>query len=611
MKHLFSFFLLFTSIAAFAQTPPPSVSEEIIVTASAVPETVESTPASVTVVTKKEIDRRAARDLAEVLREVPGLTISRTGSPGRVTSLFSRGGNSTHTLVLWNGIEINNPYFAGYDWGRFSTSGVEQVEIVRGPYSALYGSDAVAGVVNVLSAPRTSGTRAVFEAGGHGLRNLQLATTRAGAASSFSASYERREDDGFADNDDFSQRSAHLLWRFGGEGSFGAGVAARYTAYELGIPTNLDASGGALIPSPNRRQDGREFQVAVPLRQTFGPVHTELTLAESRRTDDYEDPDDPFGFVSATTESETRRARLTARMSTGIGTIVLGGEYERAVVDEVSNFGTSLEGESRTERSFFIEDRYSRPFGDTSRLELSAGFRYDRYETFGSERSPRIAAAWISGNHKFRGAYGEAFRAPSIGELYFPFSGNVGLDAERSSSIEAGYDVALGGSGLASITLFRSRYRNLIVFDNATFAFANAGRARTAGMELSFERELSQSAYLSASYTLLEAEAEENDEPLIRRPRHSGSVQWGYRRGNTDTNIALLHTGRRDDIMAVTPFDRVSSRAYTTVDVTTQLRSGRFTPYIKVENVTDTEYEEVFGYPSPGRRTIFGVRVGL
>src|SRR5882757_4636087 len=114
MKSILVFILTLTAISVFGQAAP-SASGEIVVTASAMPETVESTPAAVTVITQKEIEQHAARDLADVLREVPGLTISRTGSPGKATSLFTRGANSTHTLVLWNGIEINNPYFAGYD----------------------------------------------------------------------------------------------------------------------------------------------------------------------------------------------------------------------------------------------------------------------------------------------------------------------------------------------------------------------------------------------------------------------------------------------------------------------------------------------------------------
>src|SRR3954462_10873593 len=162
-------FIIITLIAVSAIAQTPKAADEIVVTASAIPETVESTPASVTVITRKEIEQHAARDLADVLREVPGLTISRTGSPGKATSLFTRGAASTQTLVLWNGIEINNPYFSGYDWGRFSTAGVAQVEVVRGPFSALYGSDAVAGVINVLTEPAATGVRAEVQSGGHGL----------------------------------------------------------------------------------------------------------------------------------------------------------------------------------------------------------------------------------------------------------------------------------------------------------------------------------------------------------------------------------------------------------------------------------------------------------
>ncbi|MGZ7039546.1 MAG: TonB-dependent receptor, partial [Thermoanaerobaculia bacterium] len=147
---LASFFLFFSFLfSSFAQSPV-SASAQIVVTASSVPESVESTPASVTIVTKADIEKREARDVTDVLREVPGVNVSRTGSPGKTTSLFMRGGSSKQALVLWNGVEMNNAYLSAYNFGQLSTAGVEKVEIIRGPYSALYGSDAVSGVVNVL-----------------------------------------------------------------------------------------------------------------------------------------------------------------------------------------------------------------------------------------------------------------------------------------------------------------------------------------------------------------------------------------------------------------------------------------------------------------------------
>ena len=602
------FLLLSFLTAAFPLFSQQQLTDEIIVTASALPEAVEATPAAVTVVTREEMDDRAARDVADVLREVPGLILSRTGSQGRATSLFTRGSNSNHTLVLWNGIEITNPYFSGYDWGRFSTVGVEQVEVVRGPYSALYGSDAVAGVVNVLTTSKRSGFRALAEGGGHGLRNGGVTGSYAGAALHASASYEAREDDGFAANDDFSQDSASAALRWNATPSMHAGISARYTTYDLGIPFNLNFAGDALVPSLERRQDGSERQLAIPFEHTLGNRFSyDVTLAESRRDDRFADPEDPYGLTETSTESTTRRARLTTRANTAIGTIVAGGEYEHAEVDDVTNFGPNFTGGERTERSVFVEDRLTRQLTPMSRLEVSAGARWDDYETFGSELSPRLAVAWIAGSNKIRAAYGEAFRAPAVGELYFPFMGNPDLEAERSRSIEAGYDHA---SGFAA-TLFRSDYDDLIIFGLATNRFENVGAANAHGLELALERRLTRALHASLSYTFTETEEEGADRPLVRRPRHAGSLFLGYDAGRVRTNLVATYTGERADFLPVAPFSRTTNDAHTIVDANVQIDLGRVTPYFKIENITDADYQEVLGYTSPKRRAVLGVRFAM
>ncbi len=197
-------------LAQSPQVPSPSptpIGEEIVVTASTLPESIESTPSSVTVITRAQIEKREARDVADVLRDVPGLAVARSGTPGRVASLFTRGGNSTQTLVLWNGIELNNPYFSGYDWGRFSTAGVQQIEVARGPFSALYGSEAMTGVVNVLTGGRTYGALDL-EGGQNGFFNGAASGAFSGDHFATNAALERRNDDGFAANDDFSQTTA-------------------------------------------------------------------------------------------------------------------------------------------------------------------------------------------------------------------------------------------------------------------------------------------------------------------------------------------------------------------------------------------------------------------
>jgi vitamin B12 transporter len=606
MKHVLAIvptlFLIAFSAVAQSQT---AVSEEIVVTASALPERVDDTPASVTVITHEDIGTRAARDVSDVLREVPGVVVARIGSAGHQTSIFTRGSNPAHTLVMWNGIAINTPFFGGYDWGQFSTSGIEQIEIVRGPYSALYGSDAMAGVVNILTVPTRSGFQASIEGGGHGLFNAQVAGSHVDGGLLLSGAFESRRDDGFAENDDFDQQSANVALRWTSAAQFSIGLTARYTTYDLGVPTNLNFALDQLVPSLDRRQDGNERQIAIPIEQTFGSFRYELLLAENHREDTLDDPGDPFGPFFQTTDSRTRRARLTTRTKTFLGTIVAGAEGANTVVDDVTNFGPNFLDKEREERSLFIEDRYSRNLG-ASRLELSAGLRYDDYDTFGSETSPRIAAAWIAGRNKFRAAYGEAFRAPSVGELYSPFGGNTELRAERSRSIEAGIDHSFDRGGVVSLTLFHDKYRDLIT--NAGFELANVGRASARGVEVSAQGPVTATVNGGITYTYLDTEQYGSGLELLRRPRHSGSAFVSVRHGISQLNVIVLRTGERADILPVLPFTRTSNRAHTTVDANVQFDLGRFTPYVKIENLTDVEYEEVRGYVSPSRRAVLGVR---
>jgi vitamin B12 transporter len=596
-----------------AQTPAAAggaASDTIVVTASALPETIESTPAAVTVITREDIERQEARDVADVLREVPGVLVTRTGSAGKATSLFTRGAASTQTLVLWNGIQINNPYFSGYDWGRFSTAGVDRIEVVRGPFSALYGSEAMAGVVNVLTTPRTSGLHLDVQRGGEGLQNAVVDGAWVGTTAQLSGAYEHRRDDGFDPNDDFTQNTVSALAKWNPSQAFSLGIAARHTTYDEGIPFNTNADATALVPSLHRRQDGHETQLSIPVGFTLGRFVNELTFSDSRRTDDFADPDDPF-TTSTATDSKTRRAQLTTHFATPVGTLVAGGEYERAVVNDATNFGPNFTDARRTSRAIFLEDRYSHDFGN-SRLELSGGVRYDRFDVFGSQTSPRGAAALIAGANKFRAAYGLGFRAPSLGELYYPFFGNPGLTAERSRSFEVGYDRVLGNDGLFSATYFNNRYKQLITFDPTTFISENIGRVRGDGIELGIEEHAGANAYTSLSYTYLHRnEDEATHERLLRRPKHSGSLTVGWRSGAVDTNLVVLRNGSRLDTLPVAPFTHVTNAGYTTIDLNVQYRSGRFVPYAKLENATDRKYEEVLGFRSPGRRAIFGLRMTM
>jgi vitamin B12 transporter len=512
-------------------------------------------------------------------------------------------------MVMWNGIKMNNPYFAGYELGTFSSAGVEKIEVVRGPFSALYGSDSMMGVVNILSDSDWTGLNASLEAGENGLANGQVGGAWASPFLRLDGTVEVRRDDGFSPNDDIEQSTASgsAIWTIG---SVKAGLRVRYNEWDLGIPFNTNATGTEIVPSLSRRQDGEELQFHLPIQQDLGAFSWDLTLSRYDRDDRFADPEDPFGLLESDTESTTDRARLVTRFRTrASGTIIAGVEVERGEVDDVTTYGVNLLDEERKATSLFIEDRYGVSLRNY-RLELSAGVRYDDYDTFGSEVSPRLAGALIRGAHKIRAAYGEGFRAPAIGELYFPFFGNPGLDPEKSRSIEIGYDHTWRHSSL-SVTLFDNDFDNLIVYDNAAFRFENTGAAETRGVELGLRSELSRGFFGGLSYTWLDTEQAETGAALLRRPEHSGSVNLGWAGGPFDALLVVTHGGSRDDVRPVFPYDTVVNGAHTIADLTLRYRLGSFQPYLSVENLFDEEYQEVLGFPSPDRRALIGMRYSL
>jgi vitamin B12 transporter len=583
---------LFFSILFLAAAP---VTDYVVVTASSMEETIEQTPASVSIITAEDIERRAARDVSDVLREVPGVIPARTGSPGKATTIFLRGGSSKQTLVLWNGVEMNNPYFSGYDFGQLSTAGVERVEVVRGPFSALYGSEAVSGVVNVLTEPRQQAFRANVEGGDHDLLNAGVSAALTSGRLSAHAALEARSDDGFAPNDDVDLRSVLGGATFTATNAFSIGLLARRAGYDLGIPRTPNAGSTAFVPSPLRRQEGYEWQLAAPIRYERGAKAFELRLSDSRRGEEFSDVAGPFGPEASDTTTALRGARATARF----GALTIGGEYEQAAVDHLSNF-SRIDDRDRDNRSAFTEYRLSLPS-----VEIAAGVRYDGFETFGSEVSPRLAAAWRVGRGKLRAAYGEGFRAPAIGELYSPFFGNEELQAERSRTAEIGYD-HFAPNTMASVTLFRSDFEELIVFGD-DFRFQNIAAADTAGVELAATHARGPWRG-SASYTWLDSEDAATGQTLIRRPEHSGSVSFGFDGGAFRTHVVVSYTGERADVTDLLPFGRVTNDAYTVADVVLAYAIRSFEPFLKIENLGDARYEEVFGYPSAPRRAVVGLR---
>ncbi len=593
------------ALAQLGQNAPPTVRDEVVVTASLDGEERDRLPAAVEIVDAEEIEARQARTIADLLATVPGLAVVRSGSPGQVTSLFTRGTESDHTLVLWNGIELNDPYFGGFNWAFLPTDGVERVEIVRGPFSALYGSDAVGGVVQVISEPR-EGLALTLEGGGDGYERAGLVagvelgrSGRRGSARLDLAAHARRGDGRFR-NDFFDGEEvvARVGWELAPEVSLG--VVLRWNDSDTGIPF----SNG--VPSLARRIGWRERELALPFEAGIGRWRVEASLSRVDYETRFLDPEDPFGFTRSDTESEALRGRAVATRRFGPkGRVSFGGEIERLEVANDTVFGINLDGDRQTTRALFAEA--ARALGP---LRVDLGLRYDDGSAYGGHASPKLGLSLpLTEKTRAWAAYGEGFRAPSIGELFFPFSGSEELEPERTRSVEVGLERRAGG-WRATLVGFENRLTDLIDFDLATFRNVNVGRARSRGLEAAAA--YSRGALTArAGATYLETEDRDTGLELLRRPRHAASLVVAYRPGAWTVSAAARYVGSRADVDPAS-FARRAASGFATLDLALRHElSRRLAPFLRLENAADRAYEEALGFPAPRRTLVGGLAIEL
>ena len=581
---------------ALAQTAVPTFEETLVVSASLDSENREDVPASVTVVDAEDIEARQADSLAEAVAVVPGVTVSQAGGPGQQTSLFLRGTESDQTLLLWNGIQLNNPYFGGVNWQFVSTDGVERVEVVRGPFSALYGSNALGGVVQVFTGSRQGGT-VRLEGGENGYGRAGLAAGGDAGPVRFDVTGHVRRGDGELANSSFDSEDlmGRALWTV--RPGVQLGLLVRGNDSDSGIPL----SGGQ--PTPRRTIAWREREVAVPFRAEAGRWEVEAQLSRTAFDSAFRDPDSPFGPASDT-ESEGLRGRTVVTYRAGDRLwVAAGSEIERLEVTDSSSFGVNLDGaRQRTWAAFGQASWGAGPF------LLDVGLRRDDNDIYGAATSLRAGTVVdLGGGFRARASYGESFRAPSLGELFFPFFGNPDLQPETGETWEAGFEHERNGWRFALVG-FETRQRNLIDSHPVTFTAVNIGRAESRGLEaeVGFTRGIFAIRW---NGTKLDTENLDTRQPLLRRPEESANLVLTARPAGWTFNVETRYVGDRPDLDEAT-FTTRTNPSYLRFDLAAQWQAtARFAPYARVENVADEEYEAVLGYLSPGRTWIGGVAV--
>jgi vitamin B12 transporter len=596
------------SLPVGAQAPQPGatgVAAEIVVTAEAVPQDASALGVAVTVVDRAAIVRSRATNVGDLLRSVPGVDVVLSGAPGGVTSLFLRGANSNSALVLVDGVKVNSPYFGGVDLTSIGTANVERIEIVRGPFSALYGSEALGGVVHVITrraaADGFSGG-AHFGVGNASAREGGVNVALQDRALGVTAGFRRGTIGGDLPNEfhSGSELSAALDLKVAPDVK--TGVTVRRQSSRTGVPFSGET------PTPNRVTTSDTTVVSVPLSLVLGRRTTlDASASFAKDSPTYADPDDPFGFTFSETLARRTGGRLVLSHATAKNRISVGADLERTKVTNEDSYGLQLDGLTTRTWSVFAEDRLSLA---SDRLAITAGVRRDEHDAFGASTNPRLAVAWnVSPALKLRAAAGSAFRAPTTGELYYPFSGNAALEPERSTSYEAGAEWTLAQGLVLEASVFRNDVKDLIRYDFAFEKNVNVGRARMTGAEAVLRGSLSTTTWARASYTWLDTEDRDTGLRLLRRPKERASLTLGADLGRGGSSeLTALWVGERDDVDATT-FLRVTSPAYVRLDAAVTLPPvlGGLSPFARVTNVLDRDYAEVAGYPSPGRRYVAGL----
>ena len=615
--------------------------QPIVVTATSVP--VASVTNSTSVITREQLDRSGTKLISEVLAELPGATVLSSGSIGAQTSVFIRGGESSYTKVLIDGVPANDPGGA-YDFAHLTTAEVERIEIVRGPVSVLYGTDAVTGVIQVFTRRGSGPTRAEAWArgGSFGSYDAGLSVNGASSTAGYGLTVSQFRTDGILDfNNDYRNTLLSGSVELDPDEMTRVDVVVRYNENRFGTPTD----GAGNLVDRNASTFGESTTIGASVeRQLTGATRLNLSLSSQSSDGGFDDQADGvadtlgfFGFRSLNNLIR-RGADLRADFDIGTGLFLSVGsaveeQKQRSFNESLSEFGTSsgvADNQRRNAAGYF------QLVGGRGPASVQAGVRVDDNDAFGTFFTYRVSAAFQPlPTTSLHLSYGTAFREPTFVQNYSTgFAlGNPDLDPERTRSIEVGLRQSLvSDRAYVGVTLFDSRFEDMIEY---TFAppnpgdpnYFNVAGARSTGVEIDLQFVAATGLGFSANYTLLDTEVRDagfdvsptglflDGEELLRRPRHSASASAFVENDLGSLRVSTNYVGSRDDL-DFGVFDRIELESHITVDLAARAllldrSSKRVEAEVRVTNLFDEAYQPFAGFLAPGRGVVAGLRVGF
>ena len=601
----------------------PIDTDQIVITASRAPEPQRQTPASVTIIDQQQIQRLDEPIVTALIRLTPSAAVATSGPLGSLTEIRIRGAEANHTLLFVDGIKIDDP--ASGDTPRYEILNADlasRIEVVRGPQSALWGSEAIGGVIAINGLDDAPGYNAKAEGGSFGFArasgsgSLVTRTASLSGAIGFQRATGTNSVEGPGDKDGYRNLSGRLrgTWHPRADIEVGASALALTGRTEFdGFDLFTGAHADTLDSSRNRLQAGRLWASVGNEESPWRGQIAATLLGSSNKN-----------YLADIEQNRTRgkrrnlAAQIERRFEAGGMThrliVAAETEQEQFHARDTAFGGFTNQDRSRRHESFTAEWR-----ADATRIAGDLAVRHDRFNRFKDATSLRASLlGGLGGGFSLAGSYAEGIAQPTFFDLYgfFPgnFVGNPDLKAESSRGFEVSLRVRRGPVG-ASLTGYRQRLHDEIV-NNATFtSVLNApGTSKRSGIEATVDWKIAEELRLSANYAYLKATqpdaATGRQLTEARRPKHSGSVMIEGSPGRFSYGASLAYVGKHIDNRDVFPFDRLTLGSYWLADARL---AYAIVPGVELfargANLLDQHYQDVFSYRTEGRAVYAGVRL--
>lgn len=604
---------------------------------------------SISVISSKQISNSNVNNVFDVLRNETGISFTRQGGNGTLSNLYIRGANSSHTLVLIDGVEVNltNDPSGVYDFSALPIDNIESIEVLRGPQSTLYGSDALAGVINIISKKGNGSPRfsLLTEGGSYNSYKAQFGVNGSLQKLNYSVALSRTGSDGFSvasekygntEKDGYNFNNASALIGYSTSKNSEINLYTRFLKSE----SDNDQFGGEFGDDPTYLTNQEEFSIRgegkIKLFDGLWNQKIGLSFLRNVRNNSYDTSAASINYPFYVNDYswahyDGRKYKLDWQNDfqlnkSNLLTAGLEFEIEESAseyyafnyvpdpfspdiasvipMQNASTFGVFIQDQLKFEEGFFI----------------SLGARLDDHSKFGSQFTYRLAPAFMlwETNTKFKATIGTGFKAPSLYYLYDPAYGNENLNPEESFGWDFGIDQYLFAQNLAiGTTFFYNKFSDMFGFDYMTFKTINIKQAVTKGFEVYIEAKPIDGFSFKTNYTFTDArdispDSPDFDKKLLRRPESKLGFYTSYSFiPKANINAEVIWVGVREDIDFST-YQRTELKGYVLINLAAHYYVFDFLRLnARAENLLDTDYEDVFGYGTAGLSFYGGIKLSL